>query len=56
VPVTAGEFYDIQVNVKLETQGDAFGKVGVQVFWKSDALCQVEIGGPQPFALSTSAP
>src|SRR5262245_6617183 len=56
VPVTANEFYDIQVSVKVATEGDAFAKVGIQVFWKADTECKVEIGGLQPSALSGSAP
>lgn len=56
VPVTAGMDYAIEVDVKLETHGQTFGKVGIQLFWKADAECQVDTGGLQPFGLSTSAP
>jgi hypothetical protein len=50
--VVGGQPYDIQVNAKVETHGQTFAKVGIQVFWRTGADCENEVGGIQPFSLT----
>ena len=54
VPVVGGTFYYIQVDARLEIEGDGFAKTGIQVFWKTDTECKFDTGGLQPFAMTAS--